>query len=326
MGRIPVRCWGSGHKIRSVDPFPAQYFFRLIPVFLTLSKRMNTVIQYLKGRFLPQHKRIQLVFLFILSYCFSTPASSQLYSGYEENFAYEVKQIDEFFERFNNDSTLIKDYISRSYEGMEVGREDLLVSLFDLKSSHFDKNEVKNFIRTVNDSLKPVRLSFYDDDWYARVKCAVVYEGKKQELYMLLRVQKEKNGASKWVVHNVYADFLNTPNGNNPRAFLNPVSHATDFMGLTRAFEDPENLKGYLTSSFEDDHLSKFAIEMKNNRITFQQVENISYHFFQVDGWVFTVENFQRQEKNSGWLISRLIQANAKEKEEYKEYLLRQKI
>ena len=287
---------------------------------------MKRLIQYLKTNFLHKNKQVHLVFIVIMSLGFSSPANSQLYSGYEENFAYEVKQIDEFFERFNNDSTLIKDYIFKNYDRMEVDREDLLVSLFDLKSSYLNKEDVKSFIQTVNDSLKPVHLSFYDDDWYARVKCTVVYEEKIRELFLLLRVQIEKNGASKWVVHNVYADFLNTPNGNNPRAFLNPVSHATDFMGLNRAFEDPENLKGYLSSSFEDDHLSKFAIEMQNNRISLKQVENISYHFFQVDGWVFTVENFRRQEKNSGWLISRLIPANEKEKEEYKQHLLKQKI
>lgn len=286
---------------------------------------ISRMVQQFKTSYLQRNKKIRLVSMLILSFGFSSLASGQLYSRHEENFAYEVKQIDEFFERFNNESTLIKDYLFKKYDRLELSREDLLKSLFDLRSTYLQKELVAKFLKVVNDPQKPVKLSFYDPDWFAKVTCRVVYEEKERELLLLLRVQKEKNGGSKWVVHNVYADFFNTPEGNNPNAFLNPVSHATDFMGLNRAFEDPENLKAYLSSGFQDDQLSKFALEMQNNRISFQQVEHISYHFFQVDGWVFTVENFQRQEKNAGWLISRLIQADAKEKKAYKQNLLRGK-
>ncbi len=284
------------------------------------------MIKYFLNCFLQERRYVYL--FFILSGCFSFPfpASGQLYSGHEENFAYKVKQIDEFLERFNNESTLIKDYISDRYGYPEVSREELLISLFDLKNPHLQKEEVERFIKVVNDSLNPVTLNFFDEDWYARVKCSVVYEEKVRDLILLLQIQKEDNGASKWVVNNVYADFLNTPEGNNPNAFLNPVSHATDFMGLNRAFEDPENLKAYLSSAFRDDQLSKFAMEMQNNNISFRQVEHLSYHFFQVEGWIFSVENFRRQEKNSGWLISRLIQADSAGKEEFKQLLLKEKL
>lgn len=287
---------------------------------------MKKVPEYLNTLFLQEFKKLHLGFILMVFLGFSTSASGQVFSMHEENFAYKVKQIDEFFERFNDEGTLIKYYIFKNYDRMEVSREDLLKSLFDVKSYYLQREDVVRFIERVNDPQNPVTLSFYDEDWYAKVKCAVEYEGKERELFLLLRIQEEEDGASKWVVHQVYADFLNTPEGDNPDAFLNPISHATDFMGLSRAFEDPENLRGYLTSGFQDDQLSKFAIEMKNNRIAFKQVENITYHFLQVDGWIFTVENFQRQEKNSGWLISRLVQANAKEKEEYRQHLLREEI
>lgn len=281
----------------------------------------------MKADFLQKGQKSGLLLVIImLSLCFSTSASAQTYAMHEENFAYEVKQLDEFFERFNDEGTLIKDYIFKNYDQLEVSREELLKSLFDLKSEHLQKDDVNRFIKVINDPENPVTLSFYDEDWYAKLKCSVVYEEEEKELLLLLRIQQEKNGASKWVVHQVYADFLNTPKEADPHASLNPVSHATDFMGLNRAFEDAENLKAYLTSSFQDDQLSKFAIELQNNRIAFQQVENISYHFFQVDGWIFTVENFKRPEKNSGWLISKLRQADAQEKEVYRQHLLREEI
>lgn len=294
--------------------------------YLAFCNEMKRKIKDLKTFFLQLSQQVQLCLLFtlVLSLSFSSSVSSQIYSSHEENFAYEVKQIDEFIERFNDEGTLIKYYIFKNYDGLQVSREDLLKSLFNLKSKHLNKEDVIRFINHVNDPRQPVTLSFYDKGWYAKVKCSVTYEKKERELVLLMRIQQEEDGASKWVVQQVYADFLNTPDGKDPRAFLNPVSHATDFMGLNRAFNDPENLKGYLTSSFQDDQLSKFAMEMQKNRISFQQVEHISYHFFQVDGWIFTVENFQRQEKNAGWLISRLVPANAEEKKEYMETLLKE--
>jgi hypothetical protein len=284
------------------------------------------MIQQLKAGFSRKGRGVRLVFILILSLSFSSSANSQVYSMHEENFAYEVKQIDEFFERFNNEGTLIKDYIFNNYDRLELSREDLLKSLFNLKSKHLQKEMVVCFINRINDPESPVTLNFYDDDWYARLKCSVVYEKEVRDLFLLLRIQQEENGGSKWVVHQVYADFLNIPDGNDRKAFLNPMSHATDFMGLNKAFEDPQNLKAYLSSGFQDDQLSKFAIEMQNNKIAFKQVEDISYHFLQVDGWIFSVENFQRPEKNAGWLISRLMQADAAEKKEYKQHLLREKI
>lgn len=287
---------------------------------------MKRMFKQLETTFSKELTKVRLLCLFIIAFIvtfsFSTAAHGQVYSSQEENFAFEVKQIDEFFERFNDEGTLIKNYLLESYHRVEVNREDLLISLFDGKSTHIREKDVVRFIKQVDDPHNPVTLSFYDDDWYARVKCSVVYEKKERPLFLLLRVQKEKEGASKWVVHQVYADFLRTHEGNNPNASLNPVSHATDFMGLKKVFEDSENLKAYLSSEFKDDQLSKLAIEMQHNRISFQQVESLSFHFLQVEGWVFTVENFQRQEKNAGWLISELFQADAKEKKAYMQDLL----
>lgn len=245
---------------------------------------------------------------------------------HEENFAFEVKQIDEFFERFNNQQTLIKEYIAQHYDQAEVKREDLIMSLFNRQSTSIEEADVHLFIESVNNPQKPVFLSFYDDDWFARVKCRVVFEQKERDLLLLLRVQKEVQGASRWIIQNVYADFLLISNEKDPGTFLNPVSHGTDFMGLNRAFQDPENLKAYLPENYQEDQLSKLVQELQNKRIVFRHVDEISYHFFQIDGWILTVENFQRQEKNSGWLISALVKASSKEKEIIKQKLLKQKI
>jgi hypothetical protein len=263
--------------------------------------------------------------LIVCMYC-SGVAFGQTSTSYQEVFAFEVKQIDEFFERFNNQQTLIKNYIAERDHYTEVNREELIKNLFNGHSTTIRVGEVYKFIESVNNPQQPVVLSFYDDEWFARVKCSVLYQQKKRELVLVLRVQKEKDGASKWVIHGVDADFFATPDARDPKASLNPISHGTDFLGLSKAFTDTENIKSYLPADYQEDQLSKLILELQNKRLSFVQVENISYHLLQINGWIVEVENFQRPEKNSGWLISKLIQADSKAKENYKQQILKLKI
>lgn len=271
--------------------------------------------------------RVFWVGLFLVLYfSFSTSTSAQIQDEYKENFAFEVKQIDEFIERFNDEKTLIKEYVYQHYDNMEISREVLLKSLFNLNSKDLQKTDVLKFIQSVNNPQRPVLLSFYDRDWYARVKCSVLYQQKERELYVMLQVQRDKDGVAKWVINSVFADFFVTADEKDQAASLNPVSHGTDFMTLNKAFSDAENVKTFLPAGYQEDQLSKFILEVQNKRIFFQHVEEISYHFFQIDGWILTVENFQRQEKNSGWLISRLIEATKEEKDNYKQRVLKLRI
>jgi hypothetical protein len=56
--------------------------------------------------------------------------------------------------------------------------------------------------------------------------------------------------------------------------------------------------------------------------LEFKQVKNVSYHFMQLDHWIFKVEEFDRREKNNGWLISELQPAGITEKEKYLKHQL----
>jgi len=54
----------------------------------------------------------------------------------------------------------------------------------------------------------------------------------------------------------------------------------------------------------------------------FIQIDKIAYHLLQIDGWVVNVDYYNRSDYNSGWLISKLIKVNNKEKEIYKSKIL----
>ena len=56
------------------------------------------------------------------------------------------------------------------------------------------------------------------------------------------------------------------------KKFLNPISHATDFIGLKKAMEDKMFLRNYLTEKFQESHLNKYLAALATGDIVFQQI------------------------------------------------------
>jgi hypothetical protein len=261
---------------------------------------------------------MRIIFFCILA-CFCTAGVAQSLSiGEELLFAFEVKQIDEFIERFNNEETLIKEYIRRADPGAVISRTDMLKSLINQYDSTWNLSLINQFIYHVNDREKPVYLHFLDPEWYAEVKCSVRYMNKDQKVTLLLKIERGLDQSSKWVILLATADFLTLPQNSDNASFLNPVSQGTDFLALDKAMADKKNLRNFLPAGYKEDQLSIFLDHWKNGRIALRQVDKITYHFLQVNGWIFTVENFKRQSRNGGWLISAICKADEVQKNEYK--------
>ncbi|MES2731453.1 MAG: hypothetical protein V4714_06880 [Bacteroidota bacterium] len=240
-----------------------------------------------------------------------------------DNFALEVKQVDEFIERFNNDNNaLIRKYIQKIDPKFKFERKQLLKTLFNSTDTTWNRADVDRFIRHVSDSSRPVYLSFFDDSWFAELHCTVLYKGKEEHMKLIMKVQREKNNASKWVFASAIANFLKLPKSADPVVSLNPMSHAVGFIALDRALNDKKNVRNYLPRGFESNTLAVFIQETRNNLLTIQQVNSITYHFLQAEGWIFTLENYNRQGRNSGWLISKLMPANGAMKFQYKNDIL----
>jgi hypothetical protein len=56
---------------------------------------------------------------------------------------------------------------------------------------------------------------------------------------------------------------------------------------------------------------SQFTELVRQEKLRFKHVTNMTFHFFTIPGWVFTVSNHKRKEDNRGWLISSLQQVDA---------------
>jgi hypothetical protein len=251
----------------------------------------------------------------------------------EKHFVYEVKQIDEFFERFNNDSN---SYVRKVYNTYHVtfklDRTALIKSLFDYETHSWDANTIKSFVESVTDPKQPLRLDFYHDNWFAEANCRFQFNASTIQVPIILRIRTNNNGGAKWVIAAIKPSPLQqdavvteivTSKNKNKNNFINPESHTNNFIELQKVFEDKENLTDYLDANFFDRKNSNvFYNAVLKNKLNFITVRDIKYHYLQITGWIFTVEYFPRESLNSGWLISSMKQVSATDKELYKQKLL----
>lgn len=104
---------------------------------------------------------------------------------------------------------------------------------------------------------------------------------------------------------------------------ISPTSNGTNFVSLKRAFEDKENLSDYFENSYmKRSNMLEFYNAVLNNDIEFINVIKIKYHFLLADKWIFTVEDFSREDLNSGWLINHIEKVSPVGMENYRSKLL----
>jgi len=236
---------------------------------------------------------------------------------HNENYAYKVKQIDEFIDRFNNEVKYFKEGNAVSYTGTTEERKQLIKSLFNQSKRNWNLKELSEFINFVTNEYQPVYISFYDPDWYAEVDCLITYDGKVSDLKLIMKIQINENGGAKWVISGAQADFLQLPEPER-RTSIKPSNHNLYFSSLRRVLSDTKNLKNYVVTGYDGDMLTILFTELLSEKIQLKKVKSIKFHFLQLYGWVMVVENIYRDNVNSGWLINSLIKADNWEKRYYK--------
>lgn len=279
--------------------------------------------------------KYKLLILFLFAFGFTAELLGQTIesnSKRELNFVFEVKQIDEFFERFNNDQhSLLASYVKLKYPEIEINRISMIKSLFNTRVGGSGPDLIQEFCTQVSDTSKPAYLDFYSGDWYAEAVCKFKLNGQVTEVLILLKIQQEENGGAKWMIARAFSKRLTSsdqaivfPLKISCCKFLNPMSHATNFISLSRAFTDKRNLSDYLDADFLRYPSSKaFIGALLKDQLEYLHVKEIRYHFLQIDGWIFTVNQYRRNSVHSGWLVSSLIKSTDKEKEMYRSSLIR---
>lgn len=238
-------------------------------------------------------------------------------NGAEDLFTARVKQFGEFSARFNNTEDFNgnpADSVFRS----RMPREKMLSLLFDLNDPRINpqnKSYSPGYIKTRTEFIseiagKGLELDRYSPGIIAEARSRIIYNGKPLTTSIFLNQEIENSGL-KWVILSVPDLFKEEfKEDSSMIRFIQPTSNETDFINLQRALRDTGYLHQYAYKEFRPDNLSVFLYCLNTGIIQYEYTEEVIYHIISIPGWYFKVKEFNRNELNSGWLITDLARGN----------------
>jgi len=252
-------------------------------------------------------------------------AQSGSFNGFseDETVLYTMnKQVGQFVSRFNMEEEQFGKTLSSTDKRFHNNkmRRKLLPGMFDKYNPRTSGKLKQFFIDDVTSKDSAVFLNFFDKDWFAEVSATFTAGGADVNIILYLKIEKENLG-SKWVISNVWYSYFPrlfppVDSAEHARYFLHPQSHELDFMNLHKALEQPDHIQYYASDDYRPDFLTLFFYQMKTGDLKFKQIDNVKFHFFQVHNWYFEISYFNRNDTNSGWLISNLKYVSEKDKKE----------
>ncbi|SHH36136.1 hypothetical protein SAMN04488109_3859 [Chryseolinea serpens] len=257
--------------------------------------------------------KLSRLLFFILLLASSRSLHAQMVDLEDESKLYaSSKQVNQFFRRFNGEED---EKGNRYYEGDKQYRSTKLRKkylgiLFDASNKGMTDAVKTDFAKNVLD--KSLLLDFHGGNWFSEVHTTFTQNGKDQPITLFMALEKDHLGY-KWVIQRVYADMFAPYFARDTMKvgkFLHPLSHELDFMNLRKAFINSDSVSQFAAKSFKPDHLSLFLYEIKKGTLKFKTVNEVKFHFFQIDGWYFELAQFNRPGYNTGWLISSLTKLN----------------
>ena len=260
---------------------------------------------------------IRICLLFAVSFLLlNTPLRAQVVGEMEdESRLYaESKQVNQFFRRFNGEED---ERGNRFYPGdkqyrSEKLRKQYLRILFDESNLDISGDLKMSFVKDVLDKPEASILNFHGGNWFSELHTTFTMNGVSQSVVLFMELEKHRLG-TRWVIQKVHADMFEPyfrVDTIKVGKFLHPMSHELDFMNIRKAFDKKDSINQYIVKRFVPDHLSLFLYEVKRGNLKFKTVNEVKFHFFQVDGWYFGISEFNRPGYNTGWLISNLVRLN----------------
>ena len=248
-----------------------------------------------------------LIFGILVSNCV---LSQTLITKTERNYHLNVKQFNEFVDRFNYKTDFKGNKIDSTFKS-KISREKYLDLLFNVEDSRLIQNDLNYsdaYAKLKNEFVHEVVTNDCFIDKYsvkiiAEAKSQVTYNNNPVEVCVFLNQEIIDNGV-KWVLLSVKADFLNVLKQDTVLLrFIPPTSNETNFISLKRAFDDKSYQHYYSYHGYTFDPLSAFLFAVNNGSIQFQYVNEIVYHILDIPGWKIKIKEFNRNTENSGWLI-----------------------
>lgn len=226
----------------------------------------------------------------------------------ENALQFRVKQIDEFFVRFNYETDYKGDKPTNPSDKEEQKRN--MLTLFNLDKFSNEKHEIDSTVNNFIDYLidKKIKIHYEDSTWNAEAKSSFVYEGKKYDAIFILKPERIKDVMFKWVITDIQSPlFAQYPKTPQDTIIISPAEHGIGFMtlpetiNLNKASVGTAYAKGYHRSN-----LPVFDYLVASGKIKMNAVTKVIYHFHLKDA-DFDVERIEKDNSyNQGWLINKL--------------------
>lgn len=237
----------------------------------------------------------------------------------DDYYQLRVKHVEDFINRFNyafdarGNKTFYNDTLkdNRAFEILKLFSKPILEKYCEMGDEGqiiYKKgkdNLLENFIQTVALDSVPLMLTFTSNKWMAENNCKVKYKGKVENITLFMGFEYHtQQGTGKWVIDSCQIPFIDISQANKNQ--LSPVSHNMNFMGLGKTAEtNPEEFPGFASINYKPDYLSVLFFLIKSKQLVFENVEKSTFHFRQIPGFYFAVENVKENSAHSGWLITR---------------------
>lgn len=229
------------------------------------------------------------------------------------DFRAEVKSLEEFMLRFNG---------IESKPGIENDtnlRRNNLICLFNFQMEK-GSNSREEFAGRVNEFLDSILMNnvefrISNSGLWAECACRMKFQGKEKKLTLILQSEEYKEDRYRWAIVGVRGlNELGLYNLDKYYA-ISPAEHEVHFMGLNNYLNaNPNNAFGYRGKTCKIDPLSVFFTLVRTGEILFELVERQTFHYFDIPGYIITIDEYSRRGTNSGWLISSFDKVSQEEK------------
>lgn len=99
---------------------------------------------------------------------------------------------------------------------------------------------------------------------------------------------------------------------------LMPDDHETRFTSLHRVTSDyQESVTNFASKYYQVDATTTFYTMVQTGLLKIDFIDNVKLIFLQIPEYTFSIEYFDREGNNSGWLISNLWKMNNDEKKQF---------
>lgn len=262
-------------------------------------------------------KRQTMLFL-LFSMSIWVRISAQIFTPVIDETAlqFRVKQVDEFFARFNYETDYKGD--APTDKSVETRKKNLL-TLFNLDAFTLADKSYSTELTALVDSIikNNTKIHYEDSTWHAEAISSLTYDGKKYDATFFLRTERKKGVMFRWAIFGIESSmFKQFPAEPKDSISISPADHGLAFMTVPQTLNLNRTAIGTaFTRDYKRNNLNVLDFLLSAGKVVVGPVTKAKFYFDLPYG-SFMLERIEKEEGyNQGWLINKINLKSNDEKE-----------